>query len=530
MQSSVLARWKFETNTSGWESMRILWIILATALVACELPVSNVVDGDAGNADASVPDMGEGTFGAAQVIFDYGDWTIPSGGEQSLCAQWTLNNDEPLYVNGVIQANDGGFHHSNWYAVRDDQFVGEDGFFTCATRGFAETSGAIFGEVVFAQSTQAYVEDQRFPEGVAIKIPPRSKIIGGVHLLNVGSAPLDTGVRMGLELVHPRDVKVVATPWRMDNSSLAIPGEKHSRWSSSCTKLKVQYEIKNDESFAPLIYWILPHYHGLGDYFRVDVLRPEGDETIVELAGFNAEANGVTFPEPIDMAGATGMRMVCGYTNPYDRYVYYGLKGADEMCTMLAFTNAAMRLNTSVWEQDSVDESEGFETHHGTCSSLFLPKNQGQQMPTPEEIDAELYVPESNTDGDIALVPDCEDTPTTAEPSGAVTLSSLRVDVFATSCAYSSCHDADAPAAGLDLTARDLYSELLNHEMLTAAGMPLVSASQPEQSWLYRVMSSCQPATEAGFSSPMPRNSPRLLSPGQVARVRDWIATGARDN
>lgn len=509
------------------------FLSIVLLLAGCsELPTASNVDNpiDAGDG----VDMGDGsdageTFAATQVVFDFGDYEIPAGGERYPCAVWTLNNEKPLYVNAVVQANDGGFHHSNWYAVRDDQFIGEDGYFTCSERGFQEATGAVFGEVVFAQSTQAYVEEQRFPEGVAIKIPPHSKIIGGVHLLNVSASPLNTGVRMGLELLHPRDVETVATPWRMDNSSLAIPGETHSRWVSECN-LKTQYENKTGEPFEPLMYWLLPHYHALGDYFRVDLIRPEGDETIIELSGFNAEANGVTFAEPVDLTGVTGMRMVCGYTNPFGRLIFYGTAGDDEMCTLLAFTNAAMRLNTEARSEESMDPTgeDGFETHYADCSSLFIPKNDGQAMPTEEEIDAELYVPESNSDGNnVALVPECEDTPEDAEPSGPITLSSLRTDLFMPSCAFSACHDADAPAAGLDFTADDLHRELLDHELLAATDSPLVAIGDASNSWLFQVMSTCEPESDTGVVSAMPRNAPRLLPQGEVARVRAWIDAGA---
>ena len=37
--------------------------------------------------------------------------------ETSPCLQWTLNNDAPIYVQNVRLTNDGGSHHSNWFAV-----------------------------------------------------------------------------------------------------------------------------------------------------------------------------------------------------------------------------------------------------------------------------------------------------------------------------------------------------------------------------------------------------------------------------
>lgn len=509
--------------------------VLATS---CDLPEGPIggdadvaVDGPDATADIG-PDAGDAggddpVFEEEQVVFDYGDWTVPAGTEQYPCAQWTLNNEKPLYVNTVTQANDGGFHHSNWYAVPADKYEGPDGFFNCSDRGFQESGGAVFGEVVFAQSTQAYVEDQAFPENVVIKIPPHSKIIGGLHLLNVSSTDLDTGVRMGLQLVHPRDVETIATPWRMDISALRIPANTDRRFRVDCD-LSRQYELKADEPLEAVMYWLLPHYHALGNYFRVDLIRPDGDETILELAGFNAEANGVTFPEPIDLTGVTGMRMVCGYYNPTDRLVTYGLEGDDEMCTLLAFTNAKLRLNTQGWDIESSDDSEGPGTQVADCSPLFIPKNAGQEMPSEEEQQAELYVPESNTDGgDAVLVPDCRDTPDDAEPAGGTTLGAVRDDVLMASCAYSSCHDADSPAANLDFTADDLHAELMGHEVQADVDMPLVAPGDSSNSWLYQIISNCAPESNAGVVSAMPRNSPTLLEPSRVAQLRAWIENGA---
>ena len=516
--------------------------LFAALIAACS---ADPTTSDAGPVDAEPADAGNGddardaapapdadpALEASQVASDFGTWTIPAGGEQYPCAQWTLNNEKPLYVNAVVQSNDGGWHHSNWYAVSDEKYAGPDGIFPCEERGFNEREGAILGTVVFAQSTQAYVESQKLPEGVVIKIPPHSKIMGGAHLLNIATTPLETGVRIGLELVHPRDVKTIAMPWRLDNSQLRIPPGEEIRFDTTCD-LNGAYELSADEPFAPKIFWILPHYHGIGNYFRVDAVRPEGDETIFEQEGFNAEANGITFDPPLDLAGATGLRFACGYENPRDRTVTYGLEGDDEMCTLLAFTDAALRLNTEVFETQGIETVDGIETRYGKCASIFLRNSADQNMPTQEEIDAPLYVPEgSEISGGGGVIPDCEDTPLDAEPDGPITLSSLRVDVFRVGCSFNSCHDSTAPAGGLDLTAADLHAELLGHELLTDAGMPLVTPTDPEQSWLYRVMSSCEPQTATGTTTAfMPRNSPKLLAPGKVARLRAWLEAGAKDD
>jgi hypothetical protein len=74
--------------------------------------------------------------------------------------QWTLHNDQPIYVNTVTLVNDGGYHHSNWLAVPEDKFPGEDGYFDCDERGYTELDGRVSGTVLFAQSTQSRSETQ----------------------------------------------------------------------------------------------------------------------------------------------------------------------------------------------------------------------------------------------------------------------------------------------------------------------------------------------------------------------------------
>ena len=61
------------------------------------------------------------------------------------CVSWTLENEEAIYVNTVGLANDGGFHHSNWFVVPDDTYEGPDGYWDCNERGFTELASAALG-------------------------------------------------------------------------------------------------------------------------------------------------------------------------------------------------------------------------------------------------------------------------------------------------------------------------------------------------------------------------------------------------
>jgi hypothetical protein len=60
---------------------------------------------------------------------------------------------------------------------------------------------------------------------------------------------------------------------------------------------------------------------------------------------------------------------------------------------------------------------------------------------------------------------------------------------------------------------------------------PLVDPGDPENSWLFHLLSRCEPTREGGgAASHMSLNAPFLLDDALVAKVRDWIADGAPNN
>src|SRR5262245_44274512 len=157
---------------------RALGLLIAFSLTAC--------GGSGGGAPPGAeppPAMEPPPATTAQLTHDFGEYTLEPGEEiNSLCIQWTLANEKPVYVESVTVSNGGSYHHSNWFVVPETQYAGPDGFFKCRDRGFDELGAAVAGTVIFAQSTQSQVEEQRFAEGAVIKIPPRHKVVADVHL------------------------------------------------------------------------------------------------------------------------------------------------------------------------------------------------------------------------------------------------------------------------------------------------------------------------------------------------------------
>lgn len=481
-----------------------------------------------GDESTGDPTTGGADGETALLVHSFGDRVLAPFEEVEPCVQWTLGNEEPLYVNTVTLSNDGGFHHSNWLVVPEDVFPGEDGYFNCWERDFNELQAAVAGTVLFAQSTQSRYEAQALPTGVVIKIPPRHKLVAGTHLLNLSSAEAVSELRMGLTLIHPRDVAVIAAPFRLNYGDLTIPPLAESRFTGECNLAK-QYESASGVALDIKLYHILPHYHYLGNYFSVEIVGGARDgEEIFHHEGFNADGNGRTYDPPIDLTGATGLRFTCGYDNWHAKEIGYGI-GDQEMCVMLGLADMRVMMNASVDAGTSlVGNDDGTILFDGPCSTIAIPKNTSQKMPTQAEQDAPLYVPpQSGGDVDLDPVKPCVDADVDAAPQGPPTLTNLRSVLFNPSCTFSSCHGGKTPVH-VRLDGGDLHDVLLGDPKLAETDMPLVSPGDPDDSWLYQLVARCDPQDGAGKPHiHMPFNAPTLLDDRTVATLRAWIAAGA---
>jgi hypothetical protein len=473
------------------------------------------------------PDQGM-AYQGNNVAHQFPGFALAPFEETQPCVTWKLNNERALYVNQVTLNNEGAFHHSNWFVVPDEMYVGADGFFNCDDREFDELSSAVAGTVLFAQSTQSRTEAQDLPDGVVIKVPPHSRVVAGIHLLNLGARSMMTTARLNLELVHPRDVNVVVAPFRLGYGDLHIPPGL-SRHTGECP-MADNYQSLAGRPIDMKLYYVLPHYHALGNYFHLEVMGgPRDGEVILHMEGFNAEANGKTFDPPIDLTGITGLRLTCGYNNLTDTEVGWGI-GDQEMCEFLGLADTEVMMDGWVREHNPNGVmNDNVVTYVSPCSVQAVPKNERQTMPTEEEMNGPLYRPESSPeDTGLDAVSPCVDAPVDAVAEGPTTLESIRDTIFKTGCNYSACHGGATAAAGLDLTQPDLASVLNGVPSVARPEMPLVDPGRPENSYLYLLLSKCEPVAANGESAAhMPRNAPTLLEPALVAKVREWIKSGA---
>jgi hypothetical protein len=486
-------------------------------------------DGDTGDGDGDTGDGdGDGELETVSLTHRFGERQLQPFEETQPCVQWTLDNDASLYVQAVTLSNLGYYHHSNWFVVPEELYPGEDGYFTCSDRGFNELGAATAGTVLFAQSTQSFVEEQRTGAGAVIKIPPRHKVVADLHMLNVGPSAITTDLFMTLDLIHPKDVDVVLTPFRLSYIDLDIPAQAISKFTGVCGDLGARYEDATGGPIDMKLHYALPHYHYLGNHFNLAFTGgPLDGMDVFTVDGFDGEANGGVFDPPLDLTGVEGIRYTCGYDNWRDVNVGWGI-GDQEMCVMLGLAQSQVMIDISVTGgTTAVGETDGVLEFEGPCGILMVPKNPSQGPPTQEERDGPLNVPDSGDEG-IPPVPECVDHDPGVAPAVEPTLDNVFAAVFQASCMFNACHGSSGQAAGLDLQSPDLLTELMNHEVQGNPGMALVEPGDPDNSWLYQVMSKCEPQNGNGdIATHMPRNAPVLLGDESVALVREWIAGGA---
>jgi len=281
------------------------------------------------------------------LTYSFEPIAIDAGEEISgICQSWTLDNSEPLFVSKIRQRNDGAWHHSNWFFVPEDTYDGPDGTWPCDERGFHDVSAALEGGAFFAQSTQTFEEVQAFPEGAVLEIPPRHRIVGGVHLVNASGAPMNTALSFDIETVPEEDVRVRLRPIAFTNTALDIDPQAESRFGMTCD-LRPAFESILGTAADYNIYYVLAHYHEWGNYFRLSFVDDEGgDRTIFELQHSIGEPLGTILNPPIDSQGASRLRMECGYLNSTDERLHYGL-GGSEMCVFLAYSDADLIIGAS---------------------------------------------------------------------------------------------------------------------------------------------------------------------------------------
>jgi hypothetical protein len=240
----------------------------------------------------------------------------------------------------------------------------------CRDRGYDQLGAALAGGVLYAQSTQASHEVQKFPNGAAVRLPPYVKIISDVHILNASSSQVKGHARLSLYTLPLAEVTVKLAPFHLGFETLEIPPLQESRTQGAC-EIDSIYQNTFNRGFDPKVYYILPHFHSLGFHFFVEHMGGARDkQSIFDSQGAVGEARGMAFDPPLDLKGDLGLRFGCDFDNRTDKTVGWGF-GDQEMCELLCFSDSRLAFTSAISSVTRQAESSGgLPTYSGPCFSI----------------------------------------------------------------------------------------------------------------------------------------------------------------
>jgi hypothetical protein len=306
--------------------------------------------------------------------FDFGPYAVKASQEiESECVQITLHNEEAVFVTSVELTTGPGFHHSNWTYVPEHVYPGPDGKFDCYDRGYSEAISAVFGGVIFAQSTQNPHEVQAFPPGVAVKLPRKTKLIAQVHLLNSSDAQIKLRPNIKLTTIPEAELTTTLAGISFQNQAISLPANRSSRFTIECDLAETHQKLfGRDPDFR--IYYGLAHYHDLGTRLILEAVRPSGEATVVYTTETKVgDALGGLIEPVFDMRGYTKLRFACDFYNPRAEAVEWGL-GDQEMCVFLAFSDSPYAWGGGANDPEELPENEtvvGNALHYTNGCTVF---------------------------------------------------------------------------------------------------------------------------------------------------------------
>ncbi len=105
------------------------------------------------------------------------------------------------------------------------------------------------------------------------------------------------------------------------------------------------------------------------------------------------------------------------------------------------------------------------------------------------------------------------------------TLSSIQTNIFDLNCALSGCHTGSNPPQGMNLSAGQAFSNIVNVTSKEISTLSRINPGNPEQSYLYlKVLGD----PSIMFSRMPIGRTP--LSVEEIDVIRRWIEAGALDN
>ena len=109
-------------------------------------------------------------------------------------------------------------------------------------------------------------------------------------------------------------------------------------------------------------------------------------------------------------------------------------------------------------------------------------------------------------------------------PASVGTLTMLKTQIFTPNCALSGCHTGASPAQDMNLSASQIYTNIVNVSSAEVPSLMRVTPGDPDNSYLIHKVEGT-----ASVGARMPLGQAALTS-AEIDMIRQWILDGAQDN
>lgn len=243
-------------------------------------------------------------------------YELSPGREDGPCWYVNLNNEEALDVVRMQTASHPILHHFNIFSSTLEK---EDGWGRCP-----DSIELFVGARPIIDGSGAAV-DYVFPEGIAVRLEPKTLIIFQLHSINTATEPKPQQFVLNLH-TEPGVDHTLADIYGFTNLGLELPPEQVSAHPKDC----------NIEQGM----WVMTmssHMHARAIEAKAELIRGGGAPELLYRTERWDDPEVKTFDPPRYFDVGDVVRFSCTYDNKDARVVKYGPDADDEMCFVFGY-------------------------------------------------------------------------------------------------------------------------------------------------------------------------------------------------
>jgi hypothetical protein len=240
-------------------------------------------------------------------------------GEEQLACRYLVLPDGALDVARFQHHYTPGSHHMLLYPTSKLPSEIDDGaLFDCRSRGDLGATGVLYGSSVPDGELP-------YPDGVAMRLAPRSVVLLETHYLNPSDVPLDATARINLWFAQTATEIEAGTLFFRDWAIYLPPIPAEATATMRC-------ELPDGISLL----YATSHMHRRGTTFRSTITEPGGEPLVLHDSDSWDSPTPTVYWPPREVTAGSTIEFSCGFRNDANNTVVEGTSAdTDEMCVLV---------------------------------------------------------------------------------------------------------------------------------------------------------------------------------------------------